>query len=349
MACDECEKFREMGYKYCIKCGSPLVAPTQPAKVKEKTSAWYKTVVPAMILMVIGIVASLICLLTGFVDTYNNLDTEIVKTSIIFIVTSIKICTISGAALKADWIFMAIVLVVCMALILYKSKDFFQFKQPNREERVSKTPLFWLSLLLTSTLFLTILLTILMSALNIDVTTPEGITNMTATEALFYYSEAAVWEEIEFRVFFLGVPMAIVALLCKQKDFYRYIVGGCGVSKVGLVFMVISSVMFSYAHVSGWGAWKMAAVMIGALAFGYLFMRFGLYASIIAHMINDYTGVFSVVAPGFATFFNIFLILLGLVCLPMLIKKVVRGCKHTRELPLTGFEDQEESIESNTE
>jgi len=50
----------------------------------------------------------------------------------------------------------------------------------------------------------------------------------------------------------------------------------------------VSSALFGAAHAPGWGWWKVLPAMVAGLAFGYLFLRHGLGASIIAHFVNDY-------------------------------------------------------------
>src|SRR5207237_417317 len=54
------------------------------------------------------------------------------------------------------------------------------------------------------------------------------------------------------------------------------------------VFLVASSAIFGLAHAPGWGYWKIIPGMVAGLGFGYLFLRHGVGAGILAHFVNDY-------------------------------------------------------------
>ena len=88
------------------------------------------------------------------------------------------------------------------------------------------------------------------------------------TPLYWVYANAAVWEEVITRIVWIGVPMAVLGLLCKKKDALKYLVGGFGMSRAALVLIVISSVIFGFGHLSGWGLWKVIPTLISGLAMG---------------------------------------------------------------------------------
>src|SRR5437879_12614680 len=76
---------------------------------------------------------------------------------------------------------------------------------------------------------------------------------------------------------------------------WRYLIGGVlrrDSPKEALVaawaFLFASSAIFGLAHAPGWGWWKVVPSMVAGLGFGYLFLRHGVGAAILAHFVNDY-------------------------------------------------------------
>ncbi len=354
MACDQCDKCRAMGYKFCIKCGESFADTAQVPDYSVDDGGLLgdgflnKTVIPSMIVILISIIIDVALVIGDFIPTFDFLSTYSTSTYI-FLPVYIKLATLTGTWIQAEWVFIAIVLIASAVLILCKSKPVFTSIGNGYAEATKKTPLFWISMMLGSTLILELIITLLAGALGADTKVPSGLIDLTLEESLFEFGEAAVCEELAFRFFWIGIPMAIVALVCKKKDFYKCLVGGFGMSKVAFVFLIISSVIFAYAHVSGWGLWKMFPVMLGGFAMGYLFIRFGLYASIMFHMVNDYLAVWTSVSTAVALPLELCILLFGLVCIPILFKKTIKGAKNLNGLPMTGFEDQEESNDSSTD
>src|SRR2546422_1313761 len=179
----------------------------------------------------------------------------------------------------------------------------------------------------------------LVLAAGINPSSPVNPTPQTAWFWLFELANAGVYEEFAFRLLLIGVPMAIgsVALRILEvnrhgvaggpgaaeryiEGAWRYLVGGTvrrDSSKETLVaswaFLVASSVIFGLAHAPGWGLWKVIPAMVAGLGFGYLFLRHGIAAAILAHFVNDYAAALSYEGFGgeaFLLFLN--LVFLGL-------------------------------------
>jgi membrane protease YdiL (CAAX protease family) len=87
--------------------------------------------------------------------------------------------------------------------------------------------------------------------------------------------------------------------------------GGFGMSKIAIILIIISGIIFGLAHYPGWDdqVWKVASAAIGGIFFGYLFVRFGLYAAIFMHFITDYLSSFNWMGVGGLSIIVSFLLL----------------------------------------
>src|SRR5205809_7785179 len=73
------------------------------------------------------------------------------------------------------------------------------------------------------------------------------------------------------------------------------------------------SAVFGLAHAPDWGWLKVIPAMVAGLGFGYLFLRHGIGAAILAHFVNDYAATLSYEgAGGEALLIVIELMVLGL-------------------------------------
>ena len=71
---------------------------------------------------------------------------------------------------------------------------------------------------------------------------------------------------------------------------------------------------------------------------GYVFMRFGLHAAILCHLINDFMMVWSLgIGEIFASLMILGILGFGVLNLPLLFKKTFKGLRKVKTLPLTGF------------
>ena len=179
----------------------------------------------------------------------------------------------------------------------------------------------------------------LVIAAGINPSSPVNPTPATAWFWLYELLNAGVYEEFAFRILLIGLPMALGSVVLRIIDVnrggtgsgpgaagrhiagaWRYLIGGAvhrDSSKETLVaawvFLIASSVIFGLAHAPGWGLWKVIPAMVAGLGFGYLFLRHGIAAAILAHFVNDYAAALSYSGFGgeaFLLFLN--LLFLGL-------------------------------------
>ena len=347
MSCSECDKCRALGYKFCIKCGQSFA---DSAIVPEHTvdngsilsePSLTKMAVPATIVFLIAVIISVGIVLIEFAPTFEYIETK--KSDLfIYIWDAIKLVDLTGTWIQVWWVFIVTMVLICTGLFLYQSRSIFNVNSTNYKSEAKKTPVFWLGISFCSIIFLEIVMVLIMRTMGIGTEVPSALIDIDKEWAVFIFAEAGVNEEIVFRMLWFGLPMMVVALICKEKNFIRYLWGGFGSSKVAIIFLIISSLIFSYAHVEGWGLWKLLVVMPGAFMMGYLFMRFGLHASIMFHFVNDMMSVWGMEIEVMGATMILFILLTGLVCVPLLLKKTWKGLKKLKSLPLTGFEDQEE-------
>ncbi|MCI4371774.1 MAG: CPBP family intramembrane metalloprotease, partial [Thermoplasmata archaeon] len=162
--------------------------------------------------------------------------------------------------------------------------------------------------------FFQIAFILLVELFGVQATSPIQPTTQTAWLYLYDLANAGVYEEFAFRVLLIGVPMALGSLVLRVMEVnrggpangagtagrhivsaWKYLVGGVlrrDSPKETLVaawaFLVASSAIFGLAHAPGWGSWKVIPAMVAGLGFGYLFLRHGIGAAVLAHFVNDY-------------------------------------------------------------
>ncbi len=149
-------------------------------------------------------------------------------------------------------------------------------------------------------------------------------------QQLHSFAVASVWEEILTRVLMLGLPLLVYHVIADRKEASvgRYLVGGgFKIDTAAFVLIFVSSMVFALAHVAGWDLWKVLPTMISGFAFGYLFLKRGLWAAIILHFTFDYLGMTTDVLKEWGIditiLFNLFFIFWVLVGVVLLIHYLV--------------------------
>jgi hypothetical protein len=115
-------------------------------------------------------------------------------------------------------------------------------------------------------------------------------------QLIYGFAQASVWEEIASRVLLIGIPLLLIDGLLRQRDpehkmksLRRYILGGgFSIGRKEAALMVFSSIMFGAAHVFSWDLFKILPAAVAGLAFAYLYLKLGLYASIMLHFATDF-------------------------------------------------------------
>lgn len=167
--------------------------------------------------------------------------------------------------------------------------------------------------------FVQVAIIIALEFANQPITSPIGTpTAATAWGLLYELANASVYEELVFRLLLIGVPMALASLLYNAmrppgmgksaRHSLRYIVGGSLRKEsspqallAAWILLFASGTLFGLAHAPGWGWWKVVPALVAGLGFGYLFLRHGIGAAILAHFATDYASVLTYEGVGGAT------------------------------------------------
>jgi hypothetical protein len=73
---------------------------------------------------------------------------------------------------------------------------------------------------------------------------------------------------------------------------HQYLLGGgFTIGRKEAILLVFSAIMFGAAHVFSWDVFKIFPAAVAGLAFGYLFLKVGVYASIMLHFAFDFLSV----------------------------------------------------------
>lgn len=260
-----------------------------PAKVGPGWRTIIKTIAAfVMLTFVAQIALSLVTLLYGIqfvvpaiLDVWSGFSLFLVLPVIVTIVH------ISGYTLVVFYFLLIAAIVASCAWVFISSYSGFSKELSMKAQSRVHSALFDTCGLLFATLFFSLLVALLANPSPSDVP-EEG----TLEETLFLLANASVWEELVVRVLLIGVPMVIIDAARRQRQpkLHSYILGGgFKMGRPEVVMILASSIIFGYAHyASGWGAWKIVPATVGGFAFGYLFLKFGLAASIMMHFGTDY-------------------------------------------------------------
>ena len=217
--------------------------------------------------------------------------------------------------------FLAYYVFIVAALVAsglwYSVRERKQFAQAFRAplERIGarlRSPSAWVSVaqVWLATTFFQAALIVLLELAGASPSSPFVPTTTNAWTLLFSYSAASVFEELAFRMFLIGVPMALAAFLfraarigtpapagpagTRRKSALRYLWGGQlrrdsspEARLAAAVLIVISAFLFGLAHAPGWGWWKVLPAFVLGLGVGYVFVRHGIGASILVHFATD--------------------------------------------------------------
>ncbi|MDD1755857.1 MAG: CPBP family glutamic-type intramembrane protease [Methanomassiliicoccales archaeon] len=160
------------------------------------------------------------------------------------------------------------------------------------------SPLWIIGTIFFAILAMNFIYALILTLLNVEITTPD-FASEDLWQLLHGLASASVWEELITRVLIIGVPLLLIDLAYhKRKKLSRYFFGGgfeFGGKELALIWA--SAGIFALGHIVYWDTWKIIPTWIAGLAFGYLFLRLGLYACIMLHFMVDYLSVPMDIAP----------------------------------------------------
>lgn len=233
------------------------------------------------ILLAVGYSVWTLPSVTQFLGTYEWPFT-------IFIPFPILQIWLSGSILITYYIFIILIILAAFVMLI--------------KDKNSTSNFITLAQLFLAILFFVEAYYWLIGLFSVNYATP-AFEQMDFREQLFLLTNACVHEELVCRVLLLGLPLFFLhALTNKARKLRNYILGGNFKLESSAVFLLIlSSSIFASAHLAGWDVYKLLPTFITGLALGYLFLRYGLYMSILFHMSFNYLllimNMFSAFAP----------------------------------------------------
>lgn len=148
--------------------------------------------------------------------------------------------------------------------------------------------------------FVNAVYTLLLILLGAHPVNPIDMGGFESWRLLFVLANASVYEELAFRVLYIGIPLVIVHMvLHRPKKPWHYLLGGgFEIRLPETFFLFLSSAIFGYAHVlHGWDIYKFPTAALMGIFLGYLFLKKGLYAAILLHFSVNYFMAFWLI-PG---------------------------------------------------
>ncbi len=118
---------------------------------------------------------------------------------------------------------------------------------------------------------------------------PNPMGGFESWKVWMYLLNASFYEEIISRMLIIGVPVALLSV--REKGWYKLMLGRIPEEKRGpllWVFVLLSSLVFGYAHVPSWGPLKLISAVPAGLALSLAFVYYGIWASIALHFAVDF-------------------------------------------------------------
>jgi hypothetical protein len=320
--CPHCDGYRSRGAAFCGACGRRIV---KRKLLDVDRNLLFIGAFFACLLGVLILAVEFICLVLSSVDVLNHLDG--LRISLILITPEVvSFYTLGNLEAKVYWVVIVLALVASSAYALIEFfKALHTSVDDGDETRIENNGLFWASVLFGSTILITVAYNLIIGLFGSGIDS-SWIDDYTDIDLKFLLAEAPFWEEIVSRVLLIGVPMAVLAVLITGKrESFKCLLGGFEMSKVAILFILFSGLMFGIAHNGGWGIEKVFPTVIQGIALGYLFVRFGLYASMILHFLTDYLSAFSWLGTTTAeAIITLMLLALGTAALAYVVKKLFR-------------------------
>lgn len=350
--CPRCSENRARGALFCGACGRRLERTEQDAEMNsygEPVPGGYNARPEPPQFGFVEQVLIAVCVIVLFVAVFEAITLAVHFSEVSVFLSDIRlylvvltpfpyrVLSLVGFALQVYWVIVAATIVLCVVITIQKFVAAFRIESGTPEPGAAEnTAAFWICVSVTSMLLVTVLITLLTRASGSEVGVPDFGEDI---DQMFGLANAAFWEEIVTRLLYIGVPAALISLIiakAKPKDSLKCLLGGFGMSKVAVVLIILSSMIFGLAHYPGWGdqLWKVVDAGLMGLLLGYLFVRFGLYASILLHFVNNYLSAFDWMGVGgLLVFVFLLFLVVGAITLVYLIIRLWRSRGSIMTLP----------------
>ena len=317
-ACERCRECSAKGMAYCTKCGRPVGALKRaspaPAPKSEFGAAANVIGVALTIVLTAFIFFEIFMIFWGFGDIWANIGSYNGVYILILDPMPAALFFMTGGASKAYYLFLAASVLISFAVLIRVSrKDLRKIFRPETSV-LENMPLYSIATLFAAYMSFAFIFSILLSLAGVTTNTPVFTDEW---DDWYDLLNASVWEEVLCRVLLIGAPLVLVSLYLGTDRPLRRLFGGSGMNGYALVFIFISTAVFALAHLPGWDAWKLIPMVFSGIMLGYLFVKYGLYASIMMHFLVDYmstpTWIFGDAGDAFLTMLLLAISFLGVI------------------------------------
>ena len=328
MTCENCETYREKGAHFCPYCGDHLNGPRPAGAPRPRYGFIF---IAGLVAAVQGMLIMFFEMLIGWSDTTTVIDGLGDRSYTLYYITPHirDLVTIGPPGVSVLYITEMIIVTACFALMIILALKRVRDKHGDIRA-LEDTAAYEMPVALGIMLIVEI---VYMALIRIGGTSTESGVSGSDVEMMFALLHASVYEEVLTRLLMIGLPCLIVALLLKRKDspWWKYLFGGAKYERWMLIFVVFSATFFGLAHLDNWDTWKFFPTFLFGLICGYLFLKYGLYATIGAHFINDYLSA-SDWAWNAPAMFALGILAVGICSLPYVARYAVRGYNALKDL-----------------
>jgi hypothetical protein len=260
----------------------PLSAQEQLRQLVKKAAAWLA------LFLLIEAIANVVIMIAGCAIVFPEAATHTYPIYIIF-PWLITLFRIGDWVLIGFYIFLAAAITASLFIMVKKSRVPFRKELDGVSPAEGHSPLFVTATLMFAVISFNVLFYVVLGLFGAQPTTID-LDSEPVWAQLLSFAGASVWEEIVSRMLLIGVPLLFINLARHQLgDVKRYFIGGnFKIGRLEIIFLLFSALMFGLAHISLWDWYKVLPTFFSGLALGYLFLRYGIYASIMMHFFIDY-------------------------------------------------------------
>ena len=269
---------------------------------RREVRSWRDIVrsISAIVMISFGVylVVCLATLLYGMDLVFPELETRSFTLHVVFFEV-LPFVTMSGALLYGWYLFLVSAIILSAIWVFLSSARGFVGELTMKSAARDHSPFFDMCGLMFAVFFINTAIVLAMMAIGSEVADP--IEEMETWELLFLLANASVWEELVIRVLMIGLPLIAVDAAMRRglRKPHKYVLGGgISIGRVEVALILVSSVIFGFGHLEGWGVWKVFPSGLAGVAFGYLYLRHGLAASILLHFSFDYLSMPLLVFDG---------------------------------------------------
>ena len=324
--CDRCEECRTNGDTFCRFCGRKLTKDENPFLA---------------IGFVVGMVTAVIltCLISfEFIVAIWGIPTVLPElpdygsTLIIVVPAIIDVVSFDGVLSQIYYILLIAAVAVSLAVFVYKAMIPLQKLSKGDNKTIRETAFFEMPVLFAVLYAWEVIFLIVLQSAGVEI---NGLPDRETWVWMYELLEASVWEEVITRMLLIGLPMVLIAMIFdkEEKGSWRYLFGGFAIDRKVLVLIFFSATIFAAAHINSWGWWKFIPTFAFGLITGYLFSRYGMYATVLMHFLTDYidseSWFFGTSDPVMTVFF---IFVLSVACFPYTYIYVKKGITSMRDI-----------------